>query len=150
MSPSHAVFDPLDTFPRRHIGPDGAEIAKMCKVLGVASIEELVEKTVPEAIRIQQPTRLGPGVPESEVLERLKYIASKNKVYKSYIGMGYTGTITPKVILRNIMENPGWYTQVGALPDLATAGSQPTDIHLIHLSTHPTNPKYPKVVSNPS
>ncbi|KAJ3034029.1 glycine decarboxylase subunit P [Rhizophlyctis rosea] len=83
----------------------------MCKTLGVSSLDELVEKTVPAQIRIQTPTNLGPGVPEMEVLERLKYIASKNKVFKSYIGMGYTGTITPKVILRNIMENPGWYTQ---------------------------------------
>ncbi|KAJ3299184.1 hypothetical protein HK104_009788 [Borealophlyctis nickersoniae] len=83
----------------------------MCKTIGVESLDDLVERTVPTNIRIKEPTKLGPGVSETEVLERLKFIASKNKVYKSYIGMGYTGTITPKVILRNIMENPGWYTQ---------------------------------------
>ncbi|KAI8818901.1 glycine cleavage system P-protein-domain-containing protein [Fimicolochytrium jonesii] len=83
----------------------------MCKVIGVKSLENLVERTVPPSITIRNATRLGPGVPETEVLERLKHIASKNKVFRSYIGMGYTNTITPKVILRNIMENPGWYTQ---------------------------------------
>ncbi|KAJ3016383.1 hypothetical protein HKX48_004061 [Thoreauomyces humboldtii] len=108
---TNAVFEPLDTFPRRHIGPEDADIAAMCKVVGVSSLDQLVEKTVPASISIKNNTRLGPGVPETEALERLKHIASKNKVFRSYIGMGYTGTIVPKVILRNIMENPGWYTQ---------------------------------------
>ncbi|KAJ3174385.1 glycine decarboxylase subunit P [Geranomyces variabilis] len=108
---SSAVFEPLDTFPRRHIGPEDADVAKMCKVVGVSSLDDLVDKTVPASITIKNKTKLGPGVPESEVLERLKHIASKNKVFRSYIGMGYTNTVVPKVILRNIMENPGWYTQ---------------------------------------
>ncbi|KAI9101980.1 glycine cleavage system P-protein-domain-containing protein [Phlyctochytrium arcticum] len=108
---STPIFEPLDTFPRRHIGPDNAEIQKMCSAIGVASIDDLVSSAVPQSIRLQNATKLGPGVPETEVLERLKHIASKNKVFRSYIGMGYTNTITPKVILRNIMENPGWYTQ---------------------------------------
>ena len=84
----------------------------MCKVVGVDSLEALVAKTVPENISIQNLTRLGPGLTESEALAEIKRIASKNKVMRSYIGMGYNGTITPPVILRNIMENPGWYTQV--------------------------------------
>ncbi|KNC97467.1 glycine dehydrogenase [Spizellomyces punctatus DAOM BR117] len=108
---STPVFEPLDTFPRRHIGPDESDIQKMCDSVGVSSLDELVQKTVPASISIQNQTKLGPGVPETEVLERLKHIASKNKVFRSYIGMGYTNTLTPKVILRNIMENPGWYTQ---------------------------------------
>ncbi|KAH6564486.1 hypothetical protein BASA50_005985 [Batrachochytrium salamandrivorans] len=106
-----SVFEPLDTFARRHIGPTNAEIQKMCKVIGVDSLEALVAKTVPANIAIESPTRLGPGLTESEALLEIKHIASKNKVLRSYIGTGYTGTITPPVILRNIMENPGWYTQ---------------------------------------
>ncbi|KAI9004209.1 glycine cleavage system P-protein-domain-containing protein [Gaertneriomyces semiglobifer] len=105
------VFEPLDTFPRRHIGVTNTDIKEMCKTIGLDDLNHLVEKAVPASIRIQNPTRLGPGIPEQQVLERLKYIASKNKVFKSYLGMGYTNTITPNVILRNIMENPGWYTQ---------------------------------------
>eukprot|EP00842_Homolaphlyctis_polyrhiza_P001239 jgi/Hompol1/2115/HPOL_005855-RA len=106
-----SVFDPLDSFARRHIGPNDSEIAKMCHELGVGSLEGLVAKTVPASITIQRPTRLGPGLSESEALVEIKRIASKNQLFRSYIGMGYTGTITPPVILRNIMENPGWYTQ---------------------------------------
>ncbi|KAJ8330202.1 glycine decarboxylase subunit P [Batrachochytrium dendrobatidis] len=106
-----SIFEPLDTFARRHIGPSSADVQKMCKVVGVDSLEALVAKTVPENISIQNLTRLGPGLTESEALAEIKRIASKNKVMRSYIGMGYNGTITPPVILRNIMENPGWYTQ---------------------------------------
>ncbi|KAI8921627.1 glycine cleavage system P-protein-domain-containing protein [Entophlyctis helioformis] len=106
-----SVFDPLDTFARRHIGPTDDEIAGMCKVIGVDSLQGLVAKTVPESITIQNPTRLGAGLSETQALDELRRIASKNQVFRSYIGMGYTGTVTPTVILRNIMENPGWYTQ---------------------------------------
>jgi glycine dehydrogenase len=107
-----SIFKPLDTFPRRHIGPSDEAIAEMCKVVGVKNLDELVKLTVPESITIQNKTNLGPGMSEIEVLDRLKAIASKNKVLKSFIGMGYVGAVTPKVILRNIMENPAWYTQV--------------------------------------
>nr|KAJ3418017.1 hypothetical protein HK105_000476 [Polyrhizophydium stewartii] len=83
----------------------------MCAAVGVGSLDGLVAKTVPDNITIANPTRLGPGLSESELLAEVKRIAAMNKVYRSYIGMGYSGTITPPVILRNIMENPGWYTQ---------------------------------------
>ncbi|KAJ3399019.1 hypothetical protein HDV05_002122, partial [Chytridiales sp. JEL 0842] len=108
---TRSLLEPLDTFPRRHIGPSDADIAEMCKVIGVKDLDELVKKTVPDSITIQNATKLGPGMSEIEVLQRLKYIAQKNKVLKSFIGMGYASAVTPFVILRNIMENPAWYTQ---------------------------------------
>ncbi|ORY43386.1 glycine dehydrogenase [Rhizoclosmatium globosum] len=83
----------------------------MLKLVGLSSLDALSAKALPESIHIQHKTRLGPGMPEKEVLERLRYIASQNKILKSYIGMGYASAITPPVILRNIMENPAWYTQ---------------------------------------
>ncbi|KAJ3364898.1 hypothetical protein HDU91_002385 [Kappamyces sp. JEL0680] len=83
----------------------------MCRVVGVDGLEDLVNKTIPTSIHIKAPTRLGKALTESETLQRIKEIASKNKVFKSYLGMGYYASITPPVILRNVMENPGWYTQ---------------------------------------
>jgi hypothetical protein len=105
------VFDPLDTFARRHIGPRDKEVVAMLGKLGVGSLEELTEKTVPKSVLQAQVTSLGEPLAETELLRQLREIASKNKVFRTYIGMGYYGTITPPVILRNIMENPGWYTQ---------------------------------------
>ncbi|RKP03047.1 hypothetical protein CXG81DRAFT_10075 [Caulochytrium protostelioides] len=105
------VFDQLDTFPRRHIGPDHADIAAMCQQLGHATLEAFTAAVIPPSIQLKRPTRLGPAMPESEVIDRLRFIAAKNKPFKSYIGMGYTDTTTPPVIARNILENPGWYTQ---------------------------------------
>ncbi|KAI9341641.1 glycine cleavage system P-protein-domain-containing protein [Obelidium mucronatum] len=104
-------FAARDTFARRHLGPTDAEIAAMAAAVGFDSLDALSRKAVPPSIHIRSPTRLGPGLSETEVLERLRYIASQNKVLKSYIGMGYAAAITPPVILRNIMENPAWYTQ---------------------------------------
>lgn len=109
---THQVFKPLDTFPRRHIGPDDADKAAMLKSIGLKDIDELLSKTIPPAIRSPKTLALSEGVPERELLKRLKSIASKNKVYRSYIGMGYTDTVVPNVILRNVLENPAWYTQV--------------------------------------
>jgi glycine dehydrogenase len=106
------AFSPLDTFPRRHNGSSDSEIKAMLETVGVKDMEELVLKTVPAGIRSTEALTLEEGLTESELLKRLKNIASKNKVYKSYIGMGYTNTIVPSVILRNILESPGWYTQV--------------------------------------
>ena len=103
------VFRQLDSFSRRHIGPEDIDILKMCAVVGVSSLENLSSNTVPAQIAISQPTRLGPALTETETLQRISAIASKNTVLKSYIGLGYYGTNTPKVILRNVMENPGWY-----------------------------------------
>ncbi|KAJ3130656.1 hypothetical protein HK100_007772 [Physocladia obscura] len=101
----------LDIFARRHIGPSDSDIAEMLKVVGADSLDALTAKAVPSRIHIKNKTQLGPAMPETEVLERLKFIASKNQLLKSYIGMGYAAAITPPVILRNIMENPAWYTQ---------------------------------------
>ncbi|HEY8388538.1 MAG TPA: aminomethyl-transferring glycine dehydrogenase [Parasegetibacter sp.] len=98
-------------FSRRHIGPNAAETQKMLQKIGVASIDELVDKTVPAAIRMQHPLNLPQAMSESEYLSHVKEISLQNKIFRSYIGQGYYDTITPSVILRNIFENPGWYTQ---------------------------------------
>lgn len=98
-------------FTNRHIGPNEEETVAMLKTIGVQSLDELINKTVPASIRAQHmPATEGP-VSEYEYLHQLKAIAGKNKVFKSYIGQGYYDTITPNVILRNVFENPGWYTQ---------------------------------------
>lgn len=99
-----------DLFVRRHIGPQPAEIQQMLEFLGVANLEELTEKTVPAAIRFNQPLELPPAQTEAAALAQLKEIAQKNQLFRSYIGMGYSDCITPPVIQRNILENPGWYT----------------------------------------
>ncbi|KAJ3192800.1 glycine decarboxylase subunit P [Irineochytrium annulatum] len=83
----------------------------MCETVGVKDLDALVAKCVPDSIRIKNATRLGKGLTETETIERLRYIAGQNKVFRSFIGMGYAGTVTPPVILRNVMENPAWYTQ---------------------------------------
>jgi glycine dehydrogenase len=102
----------MDRFEHRHIGPNAFNIKQMCQTVGVDDLQELVKKTVPDSITIQRPTRLGKALTETETLNRIREIGSKNKVFKSYLGMGYYSSITPPVILRNVMENPGWYTQV--------------------------------------
>ena len=102
---------PLDTFVRRHIGSSPEEVAAMLKVVGYESIDALIDATVPASIRSKKPLNIGPERGEHELLVELKKLAGKNKVFKSFIGQGYYDTITPPVILRNIFENPGWYTQ---------------------------------------
>ncbi|KAG0165194.1 glycine decarboxylase subunit P [Apophysomyces sp. BC1034] len=102
---------PLDTFPRRHIGPQNNDLDHMLKQVGVRDINELLAKTIPPAIRSPKALALKEGVSERELLKRLKEMASKNKVLKTYIGQGYTDVVVPNVILRNVMENPAWYTQ---------------------------------------
>ncbi len=98
-------------FQNRHIGPNAADTASMLQTIGAASLEELISKTVPASIRIKGNLNIPASVSEFTYLAELKKTASKNKVFKNYIGQGYYGTITPSVILRNIFENPGWYTQ---------------------------------------
>jgi glycine dehydrogenase len=98
-------------FQRRHNGPNAADTQKMLSTIGVNSLDELIDKTVPAAIRLQHELDLPAAVSEFEYLTELKKVAAKNKLYKTYIGQGYYNTITPSVILRNIFENPGWYTQ---------------------------------------
>ncbi|WP_061248982.1 aminomethyl-transferring glycine dehydrogenase [Leptospira alstonii] len=102
--------DPLDTFPRRHIGPDRQQTAEMLKVLGLSSLEELIAKAVPEGIRLKKALDLPKASTEHKILQDLKLIASQNQVFRSYIGAGYNSCIIPGVIQRNILENPGWYT----------------------------------------
>ena len=98
-------------FAERHIGPNEQETAEMLQEIGVSSLEELINKTIPTAIQIKGDLDITPAMSEFEYLTELKKIAAKNKVYKSYIGQGYYDTIVPSVILRNLFENPGWYTQ---------------------------------------
>ncbi len=106
-----SFFPATDTFVRRHIGSGEHDIQVMLQALQVDSLEALIEQTIPSGIRAKQELAVGPERSESELLAELKAIASKNLVYRSLIGMGYHDCITPPVILRNILENPGWYTQ---------------------------------------
>lgn len=106
-----ALLRPTDTFARRHLGPRPADLDEMLRVVGAGSLDALIDETVPENIRLRRPLDLPAARTESEVLADLRAIAARNKVYRSFIGMGYSDTITPPVILRNILENPGWYTQ---------------------------------------
>lgn len=100
-----------EDFQNRHIAPNEADTAEMLQVVGVNSIDELIEQTVPTAIRLKQPLNLPAAKSETEYLGALKQTSLLNKVFKSFIGQGYYDTITPGVILRNVFENPGWYTQ---------------------------------------
>lgn len=98
-------------FSARHIGPNETETGKMLKVIGAGSLDELVNKTVPHSIRMTKTLQLPAAMSEYEYLQHIKEVSLQNKIYKNYIGQGYYDTITPSVILRNIFENPGWYTQ---------------------------------------
>ncbi len=98
-------------FIGRHIGVNIEDTQKMLETIGLSSVEELVNKTVPASIQLNKNLDIPAGISEFEYLNELKKVASKNKIYKTYIGQGYYNTITPNVILRNIFENPGWYTQ---------------------------------------
>jgi len=100
-----------DRFSHRHIGPSEADISGMLEAIGFESLEALADQVVPEAIRMRRPLGLEATMSEQEALAHLRGLADQNKVLKSYLGMGYYGTYTPSVILRNILENPGWYTQ---------------------------------------
>ena len=106
------IFDQQSQeFIGRHIGPNKQETNEMLREIGINSIDELIDKTLPAAIRLPQDLNVAGPVSEFQYLNELKETASKNKVFKSYIGRGYYDTITPSVILRNLFENPGWYTQ---------------------------------------
>ena len=97
-------------FIRRHIGPSESEIASMLDSIGATSLEDLIQQTVPGSILLQSPLKVGEAQTEVQALAYLKQVAGKNKLNKSFIGMGYYDTLTPNVILRNVLENPGWYT----------------------------------------
>ncbi len=100
-----------DIFEHRHIGPDQAELIEMLNTCGVNSLEELIDETIPKDIRLKNSLNLDGPLSEFDFIKHIKDLSLKNKVFKSYIGMGYYPTILPQVIQRNILENPGWYTQ---------------------------------------
>lgn len=106
------LFEQQSTeFQRRHIGPNATDLSAMLKTIQEPNVESLISKTIPDSIRIKEDLAVPPAISEFEYLAELKKVAAKNKLYKNYIGQGYYDTITPSVILRNIFENPGWYTQ---------------------------------------
>ena len=106
-----ALTPRFDQFRNRHIGPSPEETEAMLATIGVGSLDELIDQTVPEMIRVREPLKVSSPISEYYYLQHLKGIAERNKVYRSFIGMGYHGTITPSVLLRNVFCNPGWYTQ---------------------------------------
>ncbi len=105
-----AALEAADAFVGRHIGPSDADIVAMLRVVGAASLDDVAAKTVPESIRSNRTMELPPAIDEAGVLAELRGLADRNVVKKSLIGLGYHGTVTPPVILRNVLENPGWYT----------------------------------------
>jgi glycine dehydrogenase len=98
------------SFSDRHIGPDSSETESMLNRIGVKSIDELIEQTIPNDIRLKNPLNIPKALDEATYLRELRAVAAKNKIFRSYIGLGYANTMTPGVIQRNILENPGWYT----------------------------------------
>ena len=111
MDSTEKKFAHPDQFVRRHIGPNAAETSAMLALLGHQNLDELIDAAVPKAIRSGKKLNLPAAKTEHEALAELKRIASENKVFRSFIGQGYYDTITPPVIQRNVLENPGWYTQ---------------------------------------
>ncbi len=99
-----------DNFVNRHIGPQDEQVPEMLKEIGLSSIDELIEKTIPQSIRIKKDLDLSKAKTEAEILDKLLKLGRKNKLYKTYIGLGYYGTMMPPVIQRNVLENPAWYT----------------------------------------
>jgi len=99
-----------NSFEKRHNCPSDADIAEMLRVIGVDSVDKLIDETIPSHIRLKNRLNLPPAMTEPELINHLATLAAKNKIYKNFIGQGYYGTNTPLVVLRNIFENPGWYT----------------------------------------
>src|SRR5216110_1682298 len=105
-----AAIPAAESFVPRHIGPDEKDVAEMLKTLGFSSLDELIDATIPRKIRWREGLDLPKGLTELEVLTYFRALAAKNQVFRSFIGMGYSDCVTPPVIQRNILENPGWYT----------------------------------------
>ena len=101
------TLEQRDEFISRHIGPSTDDVGAMLAVIGAPSLDTLIDQTVPPAIRLPAPMPLADARPEAEALSTLKAIAGGNQIKQSLIGMGYSDTLTPKVILRNVLENPG-------------------------------------------
>ncbi|MGZ3865591.1 MAG: aminomethyl-transferring glycine dehydrogenase [Bacteroidia bacterium] len=99
-----------DKFVNRHNGPREKEVKEMLAKIGVSSVDELIDQTVPEKIRLKKPLKVGDAMTEFQYTKHLRALAKKNKVFRSYIGLGYYNTIVPAVVQRNVLENPGWYT----------------------------------------
>ncbi len=105
------LLNPTDSFVQRHLGPTDADIQEMLATLGLQSLEALIEATVPGDIRLRRPLALDARLSEHEALAKLRALHDRNQIFRSFIGMGYYDCVTPPVIQRNILENPGWYTQ---------------------------------------
>lgn len=99
-----------EKFESRHLGPDQHHVSEMLQTVKANTLDELIDQTIPKKIRLKRDLQLPPAMPEFEFLQNLRSLASKNRVFRSFIGAGYYNTITPPVILRNVLENPGWYT----------------------------------------
>ncbi|MFN2571386.1 MAG: glycine dehydrogenase (aminomethyl-transferring), partial [Gemmatimonadales bacterium] len=99
-----------DLFQERHIGPSAEDQAAMLETVGYDSLDAFIDAVVPADIRLRQPLDIPGGRSEQDVLDELRQLAAQNQVFRSYLGMGYHDTVTPPVILRNVLENPGWYT----------------------------------------
>src|SRR4051812_13322999 len=99
-----------ERFQSRHIGPDETERDEMLATIGASSLDALVDEAIPAGIRLRKPLNLPDGVSEHRFLTNLRKIAARNQTFKSFIGLGYYDCVTPSVILRNVLENPGWYT----------------------------------------
>jgi len=108
--PGKAAAPVTERFETRHIGPRPADVQRMLDEIGTPSLDALIDEIIPADIRLKAPIALGPGETEADYLRRLRQIAARNRVCRSYIGMGYHDTVTPAVILRTVFENPGWYT----------------------------------------
>ena len=106
-----SLLSPTEHFVDRHIAASAAERTAMLAALGYPSLDALADATVPASIRLAKPLALGAPLAEHQLLEELRTLANENQVMRSFIGMGYTDCITPPVILRNVLENPSWYTQ---------------------------------------
>src|ERR1041384_1235243 len=98
------------SFVPRHIGPSPADVSAMLELLGYDTLDALIDATVPPRIRMKNPLAIHAAMTEHEALTNLRTIARKNQICRSYIGLGYHDTVTPPVIQRNVLENPGWYT----------------------------------------
>lgn len=111
MSQDRSPISPADEFHGRHIGPSQQDQDSMLQALGMTKRSELIDQVVPKSIRMAEALKIPPALTESEALSDLAALAEQNSVYRSYLGMGYSNTLTPSAILRNVLENPGWYTQ---------------------------------------
>ena len=118
-----AQLEQNNAFVRRHIGPGETEISSMLQTINAESLDDLTQQTVPAGILLDKPIETGEGASEVDALSALKAVAAKNKINRSFIGMGYYDTHVPNVILRNVLENPGWYTAYTPYqPEIAQVG----------------------------